>query len=498
MSQSVFQRLPGGIPLAAVPEEARPFLGALLNAPGWGVALLDLEPRLLWANDALAALLERPPSGLVGRRLAEVWPCLAPSLSSVLARALAGESVSEVAVSERAAPDGPGRHLSVSAVPSAQGGLPAGVVLLVRDETKRVAQEAALREREEHMRSIADVACDGYFIHERGICLDANRALAHLLGHYEPSELINQHLDKWVAPEFRATVRDAMERGVEAPYEVAVIHRDGRRIPLEVLVRSTTWHGRDVRLGAVWDISSRKFAEERAARTEHFRDQFLGVVGNDLRSPLQAIQLGAGALQRIGGLDESQGRLVRHVAHAARRMERMIHELLDFTRARLAGGLAVRPATTHLERVVERVVAERRQAHPNRALEVITRGDTQGQWDEARLEQLVDNLLGNALQLGPDGTPVELKLAGTLDAVTLQVRHEGPPVPPEEHAALFEPFPRGRPPNAASDGLGLSLYIARQIAIAHGGRISVESGSSGGTRFIVWLPREPSSSSLAR
>ncbi|MBJ6764597.1 PAS domain S-box protein [Myxococcaceae bacterium JPH2] len=488
MSQSVFHRLSVGIPPAAVPEEARPFLGALMNAPGWGVALLDPEPRLVWVNDALASLCELPPSVMVGRRPSEVWPSLAPALSSLLGRALAGEQVSDVPLTEALAPGDAPRHLSVSMVPAAHGGVPAGVVLVVRDDTERTLAEAALREREAHMRSIADVSCDGYFIHDRGVCVDANRALARLIGMAEPAELLGRNVLDWVAPEFRASAREVMEREVEAPYEVAALHRDGRRIPVEVLARTVTLQGRPVRLAAVWDVSSRKASEERTARTEHFRDQFLGVVGNDLRAPLQAIQLGTGALQRVGGLDDSQGRLVRHVAHAARRLERMIHELLDFTRARLAGGLAMHPVPTEMENVVERVADERRRSHPGRILEVVTRGDTRGHWDEDRVAQLVDNLLANALRLGPEGTPVGLKLAGTVDGVTLQVHHEGPPLSVDDPATLFEPFRRDG--GGGADGLGLSLYLSRQIVLAHAGRISVESGSPAGTRFTVWLPRE--------
>jgi signal transduction histidine kinase len=115
-------------------------------------------------------------------------------------------------------------------------------------------------------------------------------------------------------------------------------------------------------------------------------------------------------------------------------------------------------------------------------------GNAEGFWDEGRLAQLLDNLLGNALQHSPPDSPVEVKLAGSRDGVTLSIHNGGNALPPEEHAVLFEPFRRGR--RAQGEGLGLGLYIARQIALAHGGRISVESGHGRGTRFTVWLPRE--------
>ena len=488
MPQSLLHWLPEGASSSAAPEESRPFLGALLNAAGCGVALLDRELRPVWVNAALAALAGQEPRALVGRPLAELWPQVAPALSPLLARALSGEDVSEAPVRGALAPSAGERHLRVGTSPALNGEVMAGVVLWVRDETERVLEEQRVRERESHMRSLADVACDGYFLHDKGIVLDANRAMAHLLGLASPAQVRGRRLSDWVAPEFRQTVAGAMSRGVETPYEVVCVRDDGQRIPIEVLARDVMWEGQRARLVAVWDISSRKAAEERAARTEHFRDQLLGVIGTDLRTPLQSIQLSTGSLQRLGGLEEPQRRLVGHMAQAARRMERMIHELLDFTRERLAGGLVVRPEPGVLDLVVERVVEERRLAHPGRTIQLESEGDLRGRWDAPRVAQLADNLLGSVLQHGPEDAPVLLRLAGVVGGVTLSVHNDGLVVPAEEHAALFEPFRRGRA--ASPDGLGLGLYIARQIALAHGGRLTVESRTGGGVRFIVWLPRE--------
>ncbi|WP_163869932.1 PAS domain-containing sensor histidine kinase [Myxococcus eversor] len=488
MPQSLFHPLPGGPLFAVAPEEAWPFLGALLNATGCGIALLDRELRPVWVNGALAALSGMEVRAHLGRPLVDVWPRVAVSLAPLLSRALSGENVVEAPLTGVLSPASGELHLRVGLSPAHQAGVLAGVVLWLRDDTERVREETRLQERESHMRSLADVACDGHFLHENGVVLDANRALAHLLGHDSPRELIGHHLVEWVAPEYRPAVMSAVARGVETPYEVLCVRRDGQRIPLEVLGKHVTWEGRQVRLAAIWDISGRKAAEERAERTEHFREQLLGVVGNDLRTPLQTIQMGTGALQRLGGMEEPQQRLVGHMAQAARRMERMIHELLDFTRARLAGGLPVRPESLMLDRLVERVLEERRQAHPGRTLLMETQGDLRGHWDETRLTQLADTLLGSVLQHSADTTPVLLKLVGAVGGVTLSIRNDSLTVPVEDHATLFEPFRRGRP--ASAEGLGLGLYIARQVAVAHGGRLTVES-SQGGTRFVVWLPREP-------
>ncbi|NTX02635.1 PAS domain-containing protein [Myxococcus sp. CA051A] len=488
MPQSLLHPLPGGPLFAVAPEEAWPFLGAVLNATGCGIALLDRELRTVWVNGALASLSGMEMRAHLGRPLVDLWPKLAVSLAPLLSRALSGESVVEAPVTGVLSSTSGERSLRVALSPAHQAGVLTGVVMWMRDDTARTHEEARLRERESHMRSLADVACDGHFLHENGVVLDANRALAHLLGHDSPRDLIGHHLIEWVSPEYRPAVMSAVARGVETPYEVMCVRRDGQRIPLEVLGKHVLWEGRQVRLAAIWDISGRKAAEERTERTEHFREQLLGVVGNDLRTPLQTIQMGTGALQRLGGMEEPQQRLVGHMAQAARRMERMIHELLDFTRARLAGGLPVRPESLMLDRLVERVLDERRQAHPGRTLLMETQGDLRGHWDEARLTQLADTLLGSVLQHSTDTTPVWLKLVGSVGGVTLSIRNDSLTVPVEEHATLFEPFRRGRP--ASAEGLGLGLYIARQVAVAHGGRLTVES-SQGGTRFVVWLPREP-------
>ncbi|MCP3105174.1 PAS domain-containing protein [Myxococcus sp. K15C18031901] len=489
MPQSSFLRLAGIAPHATAPEEAWPFLGALLNASGCGIALLDRELRSVWVNGALVTLAGLEPRAHLGRPIVEAWPQVAGTLGPLLSRALSGEDVGETAVTT------PGldvRHLRLGLAPAHQAGVLAGLVLWVRDETERVRSERRLQERETHMRSLADVACDGHFLHENGLVLDANRGLASLLGHDSPQELIGHHLIEWVAPEFRPAVMSAVERGVETPYEVICLRRDGQRIPLEVLARYVPYDGRQVRLAAIWDIRGRKAAEERAAHTERFREQLLGVVDQDLRSPLETIQRGTGALQRLGGMAEPHERLVGHVAHAARRMERMIHELLDFTRARLSGGLPVRPEPALLDEVVRRVVEERRQAHPTRPLHLEARGDLRGQWDGGRLAQLADALLGSVLQHTPETSPVVVRLGGAVGGVHLSVDSEALSVPAQEHASLFEPFRRGRP--ACSEGLGLGLFLARQVAQAHGGRLTVES-SQGGTRFVVWLPREASAAS---
>lgn len=486
MAQPVLHR-PHAAPVASsLPEEALPCFGALLHASGLGMACLDRELRFRFVNNALITLSGLPGTAYEGRTAGEVWPALSSALVPLLQKALSGETVLGARVSGPLGSTPGVRHFRVSALPASSGGLRTGVVLTLEDETKRVEQELALRESEQRLRGLVAVSCDGYFLHEAGVVLEASRTLATLLG-TTPEEMAGQPIVRWIAPESREMVQQAVSRQVESPYELTGLRGDGKRLFLEVLGRAVEYAGRTVRMTAVWDISARKAAEEAAARADTFRDQLLGVVGHDLRSPLYAIQLSVGAMERAGGLNETQTRQVSHVAAAARRMERMIHELLDFTRARLAGGLPVRPTPLAMDRLLERTVEQFQVSHPTRLIVSKVEGDMRGTWDESRLGQLLDNLVGNALQHSPEDSPVEVKLVGTMEGITLSVHNDGPPLPLEERASLFEPFKRGK--RAMGDGLGLGLYIARQIVLALGGRISVESGVGVGTRFIVWLPR---------
>lgn len=490
MAQPALQlNVPGALPLA-VPEEARPFLQALLNAPGWAVGFLDRELRLRWGNDTLVGLMGQPLSYQLGRSVAELWPGLAPALLPLCARALSGETLQGVPLTSAAlTAAGEKRHLRLSLLPAIAGGTTAGLTLLLQDETARVREEELLRESELRLKALLDLSCDGYVLLENGTVLEASRGSASLLG-CTPEQLVGQPLSRFVAPESRKTAQEYQQ--AEMPYELIALRYGDQRIPLQLLGREVTYCGRPACLVALWDISGKKAAEEATSRAEYLREQFLGVVGHDLRTPLNTLQLGISALQLEGKLEEHHVRQLGIMGRAARRMERMIHDLLDFTRARLAGGIPVTPAPVALGTVIERVMEEYRLAHPEHPIVSATEGDLAGHWDEARLAQLLDNLLQNALRHSLQDVPIQLTVKGDPSGVTLAVLNKGPLLPPEEREAIFEPFRRGKRP--AGEGLGLGLYISKQIAESHGGRITVESSLEQGTRFKVWLPRRSSPS----
>jgi signal transduction histidine kinase len=488
MPQTALPRLSSAPPLFAVPDEARPFLQALLDAPGWALGFLDREARLQWANDTLAALSGQPHSALAGRTLAELWPTLAPALSSLCARAMAGEQVNAEPLSGTCGAAGSGtvRHLRVSVIPAVSGGLLAGLTVMIQDDTERVTELQRAREAEARATSLVDLSCDGYLVHDGTVVLEVSRSGASLL-EYTPREMVGQPLKRFLGPDPRPAMLDELRHTVEMPFELTMHRRGGQRLPLQVLAREVTFEGQQVRLMAMWDISGKKAAEESAARTEYLREQFLGLVGHDLHAPLSTIQHGVSALQREGGLVGEQAKHLAYMSSASRRMERTLREMLDFTQARISGRLSVTPAAMSLASVADCVLAEHRMSQPERIVEISVEGDIKGHWDEMRLVQMLGNLLQNALHHSPKHVPVELKIKGASDGVHMSVDYQSPPMPHEDRELVFEPFLRGK--KAGGGELGLGLYVARQIAQAHGGRLQLESSTSSGTRFTVWLPR---------
>ena len=230
-------------------------------------------------------------------------------------------------------------------------------------------------------------------------------------------------------------------------------------------------------------------------RVDRSRHMFLAILGHDLRNPLNSVMMSAALLARAGGLDGESSRTASGIETSARAMARMIGDLLDFTGGGVGEGMPISPAPLDLGELCAEVVGETRAAHPARSVRVDARGDLTGEWDAARLRQLVSNLLGNAVQHGGDTGPVDL--AARADGTThvrLDVRNGGPPIPPDLLPTIFDPLVRGSaaagPKKQRRPGsIGLGLYIAREVATAHGGTIDVTSAAAEGTVFTVRLPR---------
>jgi two-component system sensor histidine kinase/response regulator len=221
--------------------------------------------------------------------------------------------------------------------------------------------------------------------------------------------------------------------------------------------------------------------------TLRLNEELLAVVGHDLRNPLGAILMTADLLEDSS--DPHTLKAARHLRSSGARMRRIIDDILDLSRARLGGGIPVEPRAVDLCPLTRKVVTELQTTHPTRAITFSAEGDTRGEWDGARLEQVVSNLAGNALRHGAEDAPVEVTIDGReRDRVALSVHNAGH-IPAELTPRLFEPFQQGKEARTRTDGLGLGLYIVQQIARAHGGDVTVDSTEAHGTTFRVILPR---------
>ena len=228
-----------------------------------------------------------------------------------------------------------------------------------------------------------------------------------------------------------------------------------------------------------------------STQVEQGRNFFLGMLGHDMRNPLSAILLSAGYLCQLNAGDPIS-EAAKRITRSGTRMQALLDDLVDFNRTKLGLGLNITPTTLDLRELFESGLQQLRAAHPAREIQFTVDGNVHGRWDGNRLQQLLDNLVINAIKYGVADAPIRVMLSGDTDGVVLAVSNRGPVIEPAVRTQIFDPLMRGPPPSDKtqdSDGsLGLGLFISREIAIAHGGSIEVESDAAK-TVFRVHLPR---------
>jgi signal transduction histidine kinase len=237
-------------------------------------------------------------------------------------------------------------------------------------------------------------------------------------------------------------------------------------------------------------VSARFALIARLENTVRYNDLFAGVLAHDLRNPLGAMMTAAQLLlRRTEGTDDRNTKSIRRIVTSGQRMTRMIDELLDLTRVRVGGGMQVEPRRSSLDEICEQAIDELELAHPEWNIQRQVVGDQTGSWDPDRLLQIVSNLVGNAGQHGRSDGAITVTLDGReADSVTLTVHNEGD-IPAELVPTLFDPFRGTRQERDASRGLGLGLFIVKELVRAHGGTVDVASSPAAGTAFSVRLPR---------
>ena len=245
-------------------------------------------------------------------------------------------------------------------------------------------------------------------------------------------------------------------------------------------------------------IASQLETEERLERADNallaahdlakLREQFIAVLGHDLRSPLQALSIGTELLTQASD-DPAWQRHLKRMQRSCLRMNELIHDILDFARGRLGGGIPLDTRTSgELEAQLRQVVAEVQAVNVDRSILAEIHLPRPVQCDDRRLAQLLGNLLNNAITHGSADAPVKVRVRSDPSGFELSVSNAGPAIPEDTRVRLFEPFWRANSGQSAA-GLGLGLYIAAEIAKAHGGSIDVSSSLESGTVFAFRMPR---------
>ena len=226
-----------------------------------------------------------------------------------------------------------------------------------------------------------------------------------------------------------------------------------------------------------------------STEVERARNLLLGMLGHDMRSPLNTIQLTASYLARLNAGDEVSTASQRLIDSGSR-MRSLLDDLVDFNRTKLGLGIRVSPAPVDLADTFSKEIEQLQFANPDNRIELVIEGDVSGNWDERRLQQVLSNLVLNAVKYGTKHAPIRVRLTGVADSVQFEVLNAGAIVAGGNVERLFDPLQRG--PTAdeevTASGLGLGLYISREIAMAHGGQITVHPHPAA-TVFAVSLPR---------
>ena len=364
-------------------------------------------------------------------------------------------------------------------------------------ESEQAAQRAAEAERA-NLDAFLEAASTGIALLDGSLrFLRVNRALAEGFG-TSPEALVGKTVSE--------AARDGRLQEVLGHYEHVL--RTGERVSgvelqREVPPGSGRWRTVQVdffpvpRNGppngvgvVVTDVTWRKRDEEELRKAVEFRERFLGIVSHDLRAPLSGIKIGVTHIARAEDFPPRLTRTANRVKDAIDRMGRMISDLLDFTRGRLGGGIPITPQPVNLRHLARHVVEELQLAHPDHELVLESDPDVTGDWDADRLAQVLSNLCINAIVHGSTPGTVQVALRDDGDLVRIAVTNQGEPIPPDFIPNIFDPFQRGARGNA-SGGLGLGLYIAREVVRAHGGLVRVSSSRESGTTFIAELPRRP-------
>jgi PAS domain S-box-containing protein len=527
------------------PEQAQAYLAALVASSEDAIKAKTLDGTVTVWNSAAERLYGYSAAEMIGHSVSIVIPPDLPDeLPRILARIARGERI-EHYETQRVRKDGRRIDVAVSISPVRDGaGRVIGAATIARDITAerraRRRQEVvarlsrALAEAHDDLGQVLDSVAHaagaalecGVLVHlpsADGARLDvaalhdpdpeiqalwremleqhpqrADRGLAGRVYERAEGELIADYsLDAvraWAEPAHltylpRLRMRSAIMVPARARGRVVGVLGAMRHPPLEAFTREDLAFLQDVadRVGLAIDNARLYVEAQEAAR---LRDEFLAVAAHELRTPITSVRGGAQLLRRRVrsgqvGREEIDASLAQ-IDGQSRRLTRLIEQLLDVSRLE-AGRLELEPARVDLAALIAEVVAARQARHPEQRVVLRVHEPVEIVGDDLRLEQVVVNLLSNAVKFSPPDAPVDVEVSRGAGEGLVAVRDRGPGIPPEDHEHVFERFyqvDRTR----HYGGMGIGLYVSREIVALHGGTISVELPADGGTRMVVRLP----------
>jgi PAS domain S-box-containing protein len=488
-------------------------LRATLYSIGDGVLATDERARVTRVNPVAERLTGWRESEARGHPIEEIFDIVNEKtraravnpVARVLAEGVVVGLANHTALISR---DGSQRPIADSGAPIRDlAGKPSGAVLVFRDVTDERAAEEALRQSEEKLRlmiaSVRDYAF--YMLDREGRVASWNPGAERIKG-YRPEEILGQSFSRFFTPEDVAQQKPARELEIAAAEghfaeESWRVRKDGSRFWASVVITPIRDPSNHL-MGFVKitrDMTERRNAEDerlrsmQAAEAIRLRDEFLSIASHELKTPLTALQLQLLNIQEQAKTDDP--RLERNMDRARRlaaRLGQLVEALLDVSRI-ATGGLKLNLEPFDLSDAAREVVERLGDSATAAACELSLRsaGPLQGRWDRLRIDQVLMNVIANAIKYAA-GQPIQVSLTCESDIAAVEVRDGGPGIPTGELSRIFERFER-----AASarhyGGMGLGLYVARQITEAHGGTIVASNLPEGGACFRISLPLDPQS-----
>jgi PAS domain S-box-containing protein len=491
-------------------REAQQRLATTLYSIGDGVLATNETARVTIINRVAQELTGWSEKEAVGARVDDVFHIVNEESRAKVANPIARVLKEGIVVGLAnhtllIARDGTERPIADSGAPIRDAGAHIrGAVLVFRDVTQERRAEEALRQSEARLRlmieSVRDYAI--FMLDPQGCVLTWNAGAERIKG-YQADEIIGQDFSIFFTPEDLAAAkppRELKNAAQDGRFEDEAwrIRRDGSRFWANVVISAV----RDAAGGLIGftkvtrDLTDRRRMEEervRLAQAEEamrLRDEFLSIASHELKTPLTALQLQLqGLLDRKQSLDDKVTKKLEKAIRAGDRMGDLVESLLDVSRI-ASGQLSLKYESFDMVEAAHEVIERLREAAQRARCDVSlgAGAPVRGRWDRLRVEQILTNLLSNAFKYA-SATPVVVTIRRETETAVLQVRDAGPGLPEADLLRLFRRFERGSPPSYG--GFGVGLYVARQVADAHGGTITAVNNDGPGASITVRLPLEP-------